>query len=463
MSESSTTRLLSVPEDLNRRLLKLSLPLAGTQLANIALATTDTIIMGHLGVAALAGGGLAVVWFNQIRTMAVGILTPLGNRIAEEHASYENTNSRTQQQRHASNIRDLSRVGFLLASLLGCLGALILILIGLLLPLLGQSNAVVDAAFPTMVALAPGLIPCLWFQVARQFTVGLSAPQALLNITLGSVLLNLVLDIVLAHGVGSFHGWGVVGIGLATSFVHLVTAAVFLRIIVRNPLFHPFYAWDFWKARRESVHTQIRLGLPVSLSYGAEAGMFSALAVVMGMFSAQALAAHNVAYQITFIVFQFGVGFSHGSSIVVSRLYRTQSLTAARIAGLRAMAMVAVVVGLAAAAFLLIPKVVLAPFIEATDTETLRFAITFLAIGALMEFVDTGQNVAIGALRGLGDTKSGLKASLIGYWLVGLPLALFLAFTAELGAVGIWWGLTGGLSVACSLLWAKFIRTTRDG
>ena len=76
-------------QKLNRQILALSLPLAGTQLANIAISTTDTFMMGQLSLGALAGGGLAVVWFNQIRTMAVGLLTPLGNRIASAHSLYE--------------------------------------------------------------------------------------------------------------------------------------------------------------------------------------------------------------------------------------------------------------------------------------------------------------------------------------------------------------------------------------
>ena len=67
-SKRSTTSI-------SRELCRLSIPLVGTQLANIALSTTDTLVMGNLSIAALAGGGLAVIWFNQIRTMVVGLLT----------------------------------------------------------------------------------------------------------------------------------------------------------------------------------------------------------------------------------------------------------------------------------------------------------------------------------------------------------------------------------------------------
>lgn len=39
----------------------------------------------------------------------------------------------------------------------------------------------------------------------------------------------------------------------------------------------------------------------------------------MGAISEEALAAHNIVYQITFIVFQVAIGLSQGASILVSR------------------------------------------------------------------------------------------------------------------------------------------------
>ena len=43
--------------------------------------------------------------------------------------------------------------------------------------------------------------------------------------------------------------------------------------------------------------------------------------------------------------------------------------------------------------------------------------------------------------------------ALIGYWVVGLPVGLFLAFPRELGPRGLWWGLTLGLvSVAAVIV-----------
>lgn len=450
MSSSPSSRSTTT-----RRLLTLSLPLAGTQLANIALAATDTAVLGHLGVAELAGGGLAVVWFNQIRTMAVGLLTPLGNRIAE-------TDARTDlsAQRRQDEVRELSRLGVLLATVAGVVGALILVGIGLVLPWLGQGHEVSRTAFHVMVALAPGLVPCLWFQAIRQFTIGLEHAKALLGITIGSVLVNLVLDLALAHGWEPLPSLGAVGVGLATALVHLAMAVTFITMVRRDADLRPLFDPRPGGVSGDLMRSQLRLGLPVAATYGAEAGMFSALAMVMGTFGSAALAAHNVVYQVTFIVFQVGVGFSHGGSILVSRFRGEDNTDGVRGVGMRMLAIMGGLVAVAAVVFLVAPRTVLEPFLGTGHSDALDLSVELLAIGALMEFADTAQNLGIGALRGLGDTVTGLRASLIGYWVIGLPAALLFAFPLGLGPHGVWWGLTVGLAVAAGMLWRRFALAT---
>ncbi len=64
------------------------------------------------------------------------------------------------------------------------------------------------------------------------------------------------------------------------------------------------------------------------------------------------------------------------------------------------------------------------------------------------------QAVGAGVLRGLGDTRVPLIAMLLGYWLIGVPVSLYLAFLTGIGPQGLWWGFVAGLAaVALFLLW----------
>ncbi|WP_029893896.1 MATE family efflux transporter, partial [Nocardia brasiliensis] len=206
----------------SRRLTALATPIAMTQLAQIAVSTTNIALMGTLGVQAVAAGGLAFALFNQIRTMCVGLITASGNQIATAVSA---AGKRGESPDH--EIRDVLRSSFLIATIAGIAGGAVLIGLGWALQWLGQDAGVLADARPLMVALAPGLLPCLWFQALRQYTVGMQRPQALLLVTLGSVVLNLVLALGFIHGRAGLPQLGITGIGVATSLVFLITFGVF--------------------------------------------------------------------------------------------------------------------------------------------------------------------------------------------------------------------------------------------
>ncbi|WP_167477894.1 MATE family efflux transporter [Nocardia arthritidis] len=434
-----------------RRLAGLATPIALTQLAQIAVSTTNVALMGTLGVREVAAGGLAMVLFNQIRTMCVGLITGTGNQIATATSSAGKRGVSADRE-----IRDIVRSSFVIATLAGILGGAILIGLGWSLQWLGQDAGVLADARPLMVALAPGLLPCLWFQVLRQYTVGMQRPQALLLVTLGSVALNLLLALAFIRGWAGLPELGLTGIGVATSLVFLITFAVFLAMIRRDAKLGATLPIRPWPRDTATIRAELKLGTPIALTYGSEAGMFSVLALVMGSIGPAALAAHNVVYQIIYIVFQVAIGLSHGASILVSHaVARDESAHARALAwlALRAAALVAVLTGVV---YVVAPDWVLLPFLHSTDSDTIQVAHTLLLIGIVLQFFDAAQNIGTGLLRGLKATNAGFRLSLIGYWCVGLPVALLLAFPAGLGAAGVWWGLTAGLAATAVLMVRRY-------
>ena len=115
-----------------------------------------------------------------------------------------------------------------------------------------------------------------------------------------------------------------------------------------------------------------------------------------------------------------------------------------------------VVAGSTGVAYVLAPDWGLRPFLADSDSATVTLAHTLLLIAIVLQFFDAAQNIGVGLLRGLEDTKAGFRLSLVGYWGVGLPTALLLAFPAHLGAAGVWWGLTAGLAVTAALMLRRY-------
>ncbi|MGW7199204.1 MATE family efflux transporter [Streptomyces chryseus] len=448
----------------SRALAVLAVPLVLTQLAQVALTTTDTVMMGLLGTRELAAGGLALVIFNQLRTMGVGLVTSVGNQIAAAAARAEQAAADAgaggvpdaEVEARREDVRAVVRASMAVATLAGAAGAVLMILIGQVLVTLGQDAAVVELTQTMLLALAPGLLPCLWFQAVRQFTVGMRRPQALLRITLASIAVNAGLNWVLIHGTWGLPQLGLTGIGIATSTVHLLSFVALYGSAKRDSELSPLLTLNAAKADPATVRRLVGLGVPIAATYGSEAGFFSVTALMAGAFGPAALAAHTAVNQLVYIVFQVAVGLSHAASINVSRelaLGRTEDARRIKNTALACAAAVMAVVGVA---YLSVPGLVLRPFLDSGSDQALTIATQLLVVTAFLQFFDCAQNIGVGLLRGLDDTKSGFRITLIGYWAVGLPAAWLLARPLGLDTLGIWLGLLTGLATTAVLLLRRY-------
>jgi len=200
----------------------------------------------------------------------------------------------------------------------------------------------------------------------------------------------------------------------------------------------------------------LALGIPIAATYGSEAGFFSVTALMAGSFGPDALAAHTAVNQLVYIVFQVAVGLSHAASINVSRALALGDRHGARRIRNTALACAGAVMTVVGVLYLTLPRLVLAPFLETGSGQALGIATHLLIVTAFLQFFDCAQNIGVGLLRGLDDTRSGFRITLIGYWVVGLPLAWLLAHVLNLETLGIWLGLLSGLAATALLLLHRY-------
>ncbi|MFE2142925.1 MATE family efflux transporter [Streptomyces sp. NPDC059456] len=449
----------------SRALGVLAVPLILTQLAQVALTTTDTVMMGLIGTRELAAGGLAIVIFNQLRTMGVGLVTSVGNQTAAAAARAERAvgesngaggDGGSAEERAHDEVRSIVRASLAVATLAGLVGAALMVLIGQALPWLGQDPDVVGLTRTMLFALAPGLLPCLWFQAVRQFTVGMRRPQALLQITIASIAVNAGLNWILIHGTFGLPRLGLTGVGIATSSVYLLSFLALHLSVKRDRELAPLLSLDITKADAATVKRLVGLGIPIAATYGSEAGFFSVTALMAGSFGPDALAAHTAVNQLVYIVFQVAVGLSHAASINVSRELALGHHDDARRLKNTALACAATVMSVVGLLYLTFPKLVLAPFLDSGSDRALTIATQLLIVTALLQFFDCAQNIGVGLLRGLDDTRSGFRITLIGYWAVGLPASWLLAYALGLDTLGIWLGLLTGLAATALLLLRRY-------
>jgi MATE family multidrug resistance protein len=199
-----------------------------------------------------------------------------------------------------------------------------------------------------------------------------------------------------------------------------------------------------------------RVGAPIAVQVLAEGGSFSLVGVLAGRLGAMSAAAHQVAINLASMSFTMALGLSTATSVRVGHAVGRGDSAAARRSGIVGLVASSGVMSVSAALFALAPAA--CARILSDKPELIAAAVPLIRIAAVFQLAVGAQAVAAGALRGAGETRSAQVANVIGYYVLGMPIAFGLCFGLGVGAPGLWWGLTTGLFVAAVALIVRFLR-----
>jgi MATE family multidrug resistance protein len=429
--------------------LRLAVPIVLTQLGQIALMTTDLVLIGRLGDEAVAAAALAHTVFFFCFTFGMGLVSAVAPLAAQAFGA-----------RNPRMVRRSLRVG-LWAALLISAPMMALPLFGeQILLMLGQAPATAQLAQTYLLGLGWGLAPGLGFLAIRGFMGAVNRPEPGLWITLAAIPVNAGLVYLLIHGGMGVPQLGLFGAGVGTS---IVDAGMCLAGLWFAHTCRPFRKYHvlgrFWRIDGALMRQLVIIGMPISMSFLMEYGMFAAAALLMGLISTTALAAHQIALQITAILFMVPFGIGMAATVRVGHAFGRADAPAVKRAALVATLLGIVTVSAMTVAVVL-GRYAIARFFFGEAAENagavIELTATLLTVGATFFVADGIQTIAAGALRGLNDTRIPLLFAVISYWLVGFSSAVALAFWTYLGAIGVWIGLSCGTAVYAVLLLLRF-------
>src|SRR6476469_8929846 len=282
--------------------LKLAVPIALTQLGQIAMMTTDLALIGRLGDEAVAAAALAHTVFFISFTFGMGLVSAVAPLAAQAFGA-----------RYPRGVRRALRVG-LWAALVISLPIMAFPLYGEpILVMLGQAPATARLAQQYLFGLAWGVTPALAFRAIRGFMGAVNRPEPGLWITLAAIPANAVLVYLLIHGALGLPRWELFGAGIATPPINFGMFLAGLWFAHRRRPFRKYQVLgNIWRIDWLLMRQLIVIGAPISVAFLMEYGMFAAAALLMGLISITALAAHQIALQVTAILFMvpFGIGMA---------------------------------------------------------------------------------------------------------------------------------------------------------
>lgn len=426
------------------RLFRLAVPLAAAQAGTQLMGLVDVSVLGRLGARELAAAGLGNAVFFSISVMGMGLMFGIDPMISQAIGAGDRVRARRMLWQGVW-------LGLIVTGVL----TLVLFAAAMALPHLGVKQELIEPGRAYLLVRTLSLAPFLLFFVVRGYLQAHGNTRPMVIAMIVANVLNLIGDLVFVFGWGPIPAFGVAGAAIATVICTIVELWIVVAAVKKIDVGAPFdHRWNW-----PEIGHAFRVGLPVGLQMGTEVGIFALVALLAARLGTLDLAAHQLVIGLASFTYTAALGVAAAGTVRVGIGIGSGDALATRIAGHVAFAGGALVMACAALTFLFAPR----PLARLmTDQEAvIATAIPLFLVAAVFQLSDGIQAVGGGVLRGAGDTKFSFYANILGHWVIGLPVALYLGFQRKLGIVGLWWGLCAGLTVVAVLLYLRFERLSR--
>ncbi len=438
------------------RTLVLALPIAGAQLAQIALQVVDNMMCGRLGAEALAGVGLG-------SAVLAALLLPLLGIVGIISAFISESEGQTSAHEAPEAPRRYFQHGLLLAVLLGLPATLLLSLAPRALLAMGQKAELVSLASAYLGSVRWCLVPALLLGALKTCLDSVSRPQAGFWVALSGIGFNILANqILMFGGIGSFQwfeGFGVTGTGWATTLTNLWMLLILAFYFQRSQVLRRYGFFKSAGFAPGTLRLLLGTGWPVGVAILSEVGLFAGMTLFMGYLGEAALAAHQIALNVASLTFMCALGVAYATTVRVGKAMGEKDPMGARRAGFIGMGLGMALMGCAGVVFWSVPEWIMGLYLDLRAPENqavLTLGAQLLRLAALFQLFDALQVTSQGGLRGLKDTFIPMVIGFCCYWLIGLGSGLWLGFGLQQGATGLWMGLVLGLMSAGVMLSARF-------
>lgn len=282
------------------------------------------------------------------------------------------------------------------------------------------------------------------------------------------VLVNLVVSFVLVTGWGVFPQLGWAGLAIGTASGHILGGLIIVAVLSRRRAGLKLEFSELWPDRR-TISRILRIGIPGGADILTLVGSQLVFLSLINRLGVQAGAAHGLAIQIEACAYLPGGAFQIAAATMAGQLLGAGQPTRASRAVLTCLVWGG---GVICSAGLLIyfGGETLAEFFSGGQSNaTTTTAATLLRVVALAMPMLAMVMIFGGALRGAGDTRIPLIATIIGLFIVRLPLAALFCFSGPLlswgdlilngwgwGVIGAWYAMAADLTARSLVMGIRF-------
>ncbi|MBC8133660.1 MAG: MATE family efflux transporter [Deltaproteobacteria bacterium] len=417
-----------------RALGRLAWPITISTLSYSVMTLVDTILVGHVGRAELAGVGLGGIMAFVFLCFSIGLLRGANTLVAQAVGAGRPEEARGYQG-----------AAIVIALVLGVITMGVGQIAAEILRHFAASPAAGEAVRTYLRIRILGAPFMLLFVAFREVRYGRGESRAPMRAT---VIANLV-NIALAYTFIFVFQAGVAGAAYAALIAHAVEAGVLAVPALRS-------GWGVRTFARRHLRALWRLGAPLGIQFTLEVGSFGLLSLLISGLSDVEMAGHQIALQVIHFSFLPAFAVAEASAVLVGQAVgaRRNDLVL-RVAHI-ALAVTGTYTALWTVILVFGSRLIVSGF--TVDPAVAATSVALLHVAAVFQVIDAGNLVGRAALRGAGDVRYAAVVGVATSWLCTPPLAWFLGYRMHLGARGGWLGLCLEITVGTSLLWWRLQR-----
>ncbi|WJF88975.1 MATE family efflux transporter [Paraburkholderia bonniea] len=416
-----------------RKIIAMAWPVLIGQLAIIAFTVIDTAMVGRFSALDLAALGLGSSIYVSVYIGLTGILTALQPITAQLYGA-----------RRYQEIGEEVRQSFWLVLGLMTLGCVILYFPGPLLDIARAPDALRERTEAYLRILSFGLPASLVFRVYSSITNAIGRPRLVMILQIAALLIKFPLNTLLIFGGLGIPALGGPGCALATIAINWVLALVGLTLLTRLTVFQPFaifshFCWPVWQRQA----AQLKLGIPLGLSYLIEVTSYTFMALFIARFGTTTLAGHQITGNIGAVLYMTPLSIGVAVSTLVA-----QALGAQRYDTAHTLARHGIMLACGLASFYGVIVLVLRPWIIAAYTPNAQVVAAAMPLVALVVFYHVFDALQVSTAFVLRAYKVAVVPTVIyavALWGVGLGGGYVLGFNLTgltpawlAGAPGFW-------------------------
>lgn len=418
------TKLKTVKE-----LFALSFPIILGQLGQMLIGAGDVYVASLHSTTTVAAIGVANGFINPVFLFGIGLMMGVSPALSIKIGKGQN------MRRSLKSVLGFS----LLAGV--ALTLITLVLNNFTVDLAGIDPSLIGPVKQYVEIVAWSFPFALIFQAGKEYLQAHEEVMAPNLMALAAVVLNIIVNYALVFGIFGFEGMGIIGLAIASLVIRIVLCLALLILLLKEKW--GSFSFDF-------VKDISKLGFPTAFMFFLEVLAFCAVSVLSGKINVTAAATNNIIMTLASITFMVPLSISSAAAVKVGNAYGAKKFGLLEDSAKAALFISFSFTVVSASLFYFFPLAIMS--MTSSDSLVIELGVKLLFIVALFQIVDGLQVTLAGILRGVEKAFQTAALVFVGYWFLGIPMGIYLAFNKDWGVMGLWTGLATSLTILAASL-----------